>query len=170
MERKQTWIAGAAALGLAALFLWGLFGGGTAAELAPEPVKTVSPAEMREEAPSREGEQTYDAAVFRRSAPLRDPFRLAQPEENKQPIEPVPVSPKVQDVGKTAKAKAAPPPKPVLRGTMVSGKDRRAVLEYDGKTVTVKEGEQVGTWQVTAISRKKVVLSSPLGDEVLSLS
>lgn len=170
MERKRIWIAGAAALGLTALFLWGLFGGGTAAELVPEPSKPVSPVEMPEETAPEEGQQKYNAAAFRRSEPLRDPFRLAQPAESERPLELVPPVPKAWSGQDLAKPKAAAPSKPVLRGTFVSGEDRRAVLEYGGRAVTVKEGEQVGTWQVTAISRKKAVLSGPSGDEVLSLS
>lgn len=167
MERKRVWILSGASLGIVLLFLWGTFRGGTAAEIVPETVKEVPASVPLESEPQDGAAQKYDASTSLRDRPLRDPFRLAAPMEAKKSetmTTPQPSAPALP------RAENPVPLRPLLRGTLVLGDDRRAMIDFGGQTVTVKEGEQVGTWQVTAISQRKVVLSGPAGDEVLSLS
>ncbi len=170
MERKRIWILSGASLGIVLLFLWGTFRGGTAAEIVPEPVKERPAASMSLDEEAEGAAQKYDAASSLRDRPLRDPFRLAVPKENSGEGYGMPQT-SLTGPGSTAPIPEAPAvAAPILRGTMVLGTDRRAVIDFGGQTVTVKEGEQVGTWQVMAVSQKKVVLTGPSGDEVLSLS
>lgn len=157
MGRRKGLLLGACAA--AALFLWGLFRGGTAAELLPE--KPPEPVPEKKEIPPEPQRITmkYDANRYIRTKPLSDPFRLD--------AAPAPAE------GKPAAAKGASvqaePAVPVLQGILILGADRRAMVLTDGQTKTVKEGEQVGAWTVTGIAEKQVVLSGPAGQKTLTL-
>lgn len=59
--------------------------------------------------------------------------------------------------------------RPVLKGVLILGDDRRAMLACGGQTLTVKKGEQVGQWTVSDIEERQVVLSGAAGQAVLTL-
>lgn len=163
--KKKTLAAGA--LGAAGLFLslWGFFGGGTAAEhfpTAPKKAaeKTAAKAEESGEMPADTDapQMKYDISNRPiRTKPLSDPFRL--PEETEAAAA-VPVK---------EKGTAAPIAEPVLRGIMLFGSDKRAVIETAGGLSTVTEGEKVGSWQVTEIREKSVILSGASGEKRLTI-
>lgn len=157
--KKKTLAAGA--LGAAGLFLslWGFFGGGTAAEHFPTaPKKTAAKAADEMPADTDAPQMKYDISNRPiRTKPLRDPFRL--PEEREAAAE-IPVK---------EKGTAAPIAEPVLRGIMLFGSDKRAVIETAGGLSTVTEGEKVGSWQVTEIREKMVILSGASGEKRLTI-
>lgn len=158
-----------AGLGLAllALSLWGTFRGGTAAELLPE--ETPVPAVEEEAAPLSPETggivMKYDAARYVRTEPLRDPFHLEAPTAEETPAA-VPRTGASGQKGQAAQPEAEPP---VLKGVLILGDDRRAMLAYGGQTLTVKTGEQVGQWTVSDIEKQQVVLSGASGQAVLTL-
>lgn len=169
MAEKRVWLWAGGALG-AALMLWGLFPWGRAADVVPENVATVS-VPVEAESPEEDAVvQKYQAGRGARSRPLRDPFRIS--------TSPEPVtasSPALSAVGPASgngrgeSITQTSVNQPILRGTLILGEDRRAVIEWNGKVVTVREGEQVGPWQVTAITRKEAILAGPGMETVLSL-
>ena len=149
-----------------ALSLWGVFRGGTAAELLPEerpaPAAAV-PAEPAEEAPGGIV-MKYDANKYIRTKPLQDPFHVEMPlpEAGKG-------KGKAPPADKGIAAPAAAPAAPVLQGVLALGSDRRAMVSFGGETKTLRTGEQVGIWTVTKIAEKQIVLSGPAGEITLSL-
>lgn len=159
-EKKRLWTAGGLGLAMLLLSLWGVFRGGTAAELLPE-TPTEAPAVPAE--PAQETGRIvrkYDANKYIRTKPLRDPFRL--PEEGAG--QPAPAAASGEDA-----AVSSPAAVPVLQGILILGEDRRAMIADKGQTKTVRTGEQVGQWTVADITGKQVVLSGPGGQTVLSL-
>lgn len=66
---------------------------------------------------------------------------------------------------------AAPvsPAMPVLQGIADGAGGRLAMLNVDGRTVTLGEGESEGGWQVQRIERERVQLSGPGGAVWLAL-
>ena len=56
-----------------------------------------------------------------------------------------------------------------MKGVLILGDDRRAMMAYGGQTLTVKTGEQVGQWMVSDIEERQVVLSGAVGQAVLTL-
>ena len=49
------------------------------------------------------------------------------------------------------------------KGILAYKGDRRAILEVNGSTNVVREGERAGIWTVSEIQEKTVVLSSASG-------
>lgn len=170
MAGRRVWFAAGGAIGAAALLFWGLFPWGRAADVVPSTavVPVSAPAEENFSVDGG-GTQKYAAGRAARSQPLRDPFRvrMPKPEENPPPLSAAREK-VVPETGRRA-PDAGPAGAAVLRGTLILGGDRRAVIEWNRQVVTVREGEQVGPWQVTAITRKEVTLSGPGGATVLSL-
>lgn len=171
MAGRRVWFIAGGAVGAAALLFWGLFPWGRAADVVPGAVATpISISAEETPVDDRSGTQKYAAGRAARSQPLRDPFRVNGPEIA---ADPKPVS--VKSTGKSQETRggeAAPEAangQPILRGTLILGEDKRAVIEWGRQVVTVREGEQVGPWQVTAITRKEVTLLGPSGETVLSL-
>lgn len=167
-RRRQIGIAVGLGICGIALSLWGVFRGGTAAELLPEeqpaPAAAV-PAEPAEEAPGGIV-MKYDANKYIRTKPLQDPFHVEMPlpEAGKGKAKAPPA-----DKGSAAPAAAPAPAAPVLQGVLALGSDRRAMVSFGGETKTLCTGEQVGTWTVTEIAEKQIVLSGPAGEITLSL-
>lgn len=161
VEKKRLWTAGGLGLAMLLLSLWGVFRGGTAAELLPEtppeaPDVTAEPAQETGRIVRK-----YDANKYIRTKPLRDPFRLPAEAGEK----PAPTA-----AGGTGMDDAESPPSvPVLQGVLILGEDRRAMIADNGETKTVRTGEQVGQWTVADITGKQVVLSGPGGQTVLTL-
>lgn len=157
----------AAGLGLVllALSLWGTFRGGTAAELLPE--ETPAPAvEAAPLSPETGGiVMKYDAARYVRTEPLRDPFHLEAPAAEETPAS----VPRAGASGQKEQAAQPEAERPVLKGVLILGDDRRAMMAYGGQTLTVKTGEQVGQWTVSDIEERQVVLSGAAGQAVLTL-
>lgn len=150
---RKIWAAGAAGAACFLLSLWGIWRGGTAADVFPERAPPTMPAvQDRFLAANETGRPVlrYDANTYIRTRPLRDPFRL--PEEGTAPV--------------TGGFSAD---RPRLQGVLILGEDRRAMVETGGRTATVKVGEQVGLWTVMEIAEKRIVLSGPAGQAVLSL-
>jgi len=166
MEKRRMWLLAGISFAIAALFLWGTFRFGTAAELFPERGKEPAPAasgfpmeEKTEETAETEEPpvMVYDASAYRRDTPLRDPFRA----QVRQKAEPAP--------GNGSAGKRTETSRPRLCGILISGEDRRAMLELDGLVKTVKEGELAGEWTVMIIEKKQALLSGPAGELTLSL-
>lgn len=161
---QRTFLIGAA-LSVLALALWGTLRFGTAAELFPEKKETPAPAasdELPEPAEETGGRASlkYDAARYRRAAPLADPFRMEAIAAGKKDV-----THAEHMAGGNASAESLP----ILRGTMRGAGGARALLEIDGQQKTVKEGEWAGVWTVVKIGKKNVVLDGPAGERTLSL-
>ncbi|WP_299142200.1 hypothetical protein [uncultured Dialister sp.] len=172
MAMKRRWILPLGGLAVLALTFWGIWGIGTAGKVLPEK-KPAAPVEVLPE--KEEGtSMKYDAALHRRGKPLPDPFHAeAWAGENK--MEPLPTIPKevspapetvpLPSEGKTEKRRSTGVP--VLKGIMSYQSDRRAILAVDGASVSVKEGERAGLWDVQDIQDKSVTLVS--GESTLTL-
>ena len=167
MAMKRRWILPLAGAAVTALTLWGIYGVGTAGKLLPE--KKPKPAAVEVLPDTEDGPVLkYDAALHRRGKPLPDPFHadaLSSMEKEKAP--PLAMEGKVAE---NFSAEAVPKPSkkeksagfglPVLKGVMAYGSERRAMLEMDGNSVVVKEGERAGPWSVSEIQDKNVTLVS----------
>ena len=177
--KSWTWPLVCAALLL--LSLWGFWGEGTASKLLPE---KEAPAVSTKKAPVPKTEEVtieeiegdkpvkrYDASLYVRAKPLQDPFHMdAIKEANQQKKE------EVKETSKTpAKKKVAPAgetlsyaSEPTLRGIMAFGSEKRAIIECQGQSMTVREGESAGPWKVSSIGEKTVTLAGASG--VIELS
>lgn len=166
-QRRRIGMAAGLGLALLALSLWGTFRGGTAAELLPE--ETPAPAVEAEAAPLSPETggivMKYDAARYVRTEPLRDPFHLEAPPAEEKPA----AVPRAGASGQKEQAAQPEAERPVLKGVLILGDDRRAMMAYGGQTLTVKTGEQVGQWMVSDIEERQVVLSGAAGQAVLTL-
>lgn len=166
-QRRRIGMAAGLGLALLALSLWGTFRGGTAAELLPE--ETPAPAVEAEAAPLSPETggivMKYDAARYVRTEPLRDPFHLEAPPAEEKPA----AVPRAGASGQKEQAAQPEAERPVLKGVLILGDDRRAIMAYGGQTLTVKTGEQVGQWMVSDIEERQVVLSGAAGQAVLTL-
>lgn len=165
MAIQRRWILPLGALAAVGLTLWGIYGVGTAGTLLPEKRAASSPVEVLPE--EEDGlSMKYDAALHRRGKPLQDPFHA----EALVPVEKGKTPPPVVEGREEAPAGKAPGLKkketssasglPVLKGVMAYGSQRRALLEIDGTSIVVKEGERAGPWDVSDIQDKKVTLVS----------
>lgn len=158
------------------LTIWGLYGEGTAGKLLPEkgPVSaaTVETLPVKEE----EVSMKYDAALHRRGKPLQDPFHsdalvkagVSDPTPAQVKGEKPMASPVVKGKKGDQKQSRLSTGMPVLKGIMAYRSDRRAILELDGTSMVVREGEQAGLWNVTEIQERGATLIS--GGSTLQLS
>lgn len=165
MAIQRRWILPLGALAAVGLTLWGLYGVGTAGTLLPEKRAASSPVEVLPE--EEDGlSLKYDAALHRRGKPLQDPFHADAlvPVEKGRP--PLPVvegreeAPAGKAPGLKKKETSSASGLPVLKGVMAYGSQRRALLEIDGTSIVVKEGERAGPWYVSDIQDRKVTLVS----------
>ena len=165
MAIQRRWILPLGALAAVGLTLWGIYGVGTAGTLLPEKRAASSPVEVLPE--EEDGlSLKYDAALHRRGKPLQDPFHADAlvPVEKGRP--PLPVvegreeAPAGKAPGLKKKETSSASGLPVLKGVMAYGSQRRALLEIDGTSIVVKEGERAGPWDVSDIQDKKVTLVS----------
>lgn len=177
--KSWTWPLLCAALLL--LSLWGFWGEGTASKLLPEKEKaTVStkPAPVEEtgtvsieEIEGDKPVKRYDASLHVRAKPLQDPFHMeAIKKANQQKKEEIKETPKASTRKKVAPAKetASYASEPTLRGIMAFGSEKRAIIECQGQSMTVREGESAGPWKVSSIGEKTVTLAGTSG--VIELS
>lgn len=165
MAIQRRWILPLGALAAVGLTLWGIYGVGTAGTLLPEKRAASSPVEVLPE--EEDGlSMKYDAALHRRGKPLQDPFHADAlvPVEKGRP--PLPVvegreeAPAGKAPGLKKKETSSASGLPVLKGVMAYGSQRRALLEIDGTSIVVKEGERAGPWDVSDIQDKKMTLVS----------
>ena len=165
MAIQRRWILPLGALAAVGLTLWGIYGVGTAGTLLPEKRAASSPVEVLPE--EEDGlSLKYDAALHRRGKPLQDPFHVDAlvPVEKGRP--PLPVvegreeAPAGKAPGLKKKETSSASGLPVLKGVMAYGSQRRALLEMDGTSIVVKEGERAGPWDVSDIQDRKVTLVS----------
>ena len=165
MAIQRRWILPLGVLAAVGLTLWGLYGVGTAGTLLPEKRAASSPVEVLPE--EEDGlSLKYDAALHRRGRPLQDPFHAEAlvPVEKGRP--PLPVvegreeAPAGKAPGLKKKETSSASGLPVLKGVMAYGSQRRALLEMDGTSIVVKEGERAGPWDVSDIQDRKVTLVS----------
>lgn len=165
MAIQRRWILPLGALAAVGLTLWGIYGVGTAGTLLPEKRAASSPVEVLPE--EEDGlSLKYDAALYRRGKPLQDPFHADAlvPVEKGRP--PLPVvegreeAPAGKAPGLKKKETSSASGLPVLKGVMAYGSQRRALLEMDGTSIVVKEGERAGPWDVSDIQDRKVTLVS----------
>lgn len=175
--KSWTWPLVCAALLL--LSLWGFWGEGTASKLLPEKEKTVSSAKSQvatekgsasfEEIDENKPVKRYDATLHVRAKPLPDPFHMEAIQKAKQP-KAVETTTKAPTVKKAATTKEAPiyAAEPTLRGVMAFGSEKRAIIEYQGQSMTMREGESRGPWKVSSIGEKTVTLTGSSG--VIELS
>ncbi len=153
------------AVGIASVILmfWGIFGTGNKNRISAqkeqknviENKKSLSSAGSYEEASSV---KKYDAALYLRAKPLRDPFQagmddVKKPEQNSSPVKQVPV-------GNTEKEIIA---KPVLQGIICFNDTYLA-------SFTVRRGDRMGEWVVTSIQKKSVELSGNGEKRTLTLT
>lgn len=165
MAIQRRWILPLGALAAVGLTLWGIYGVGTAGTLLPEKRAASSPVEVLPE--EEDGlSLKYDATLHRRGKPLQDPFHADAlvPVEKGRP--PLPVvegreeAPAGKAPGLKKKETSSASGLPVLKGVMAYGSQRRALLEMDGTSIVVKEGERAGPWDVSDIQDRKVTLVS----------
>lgn len=165
MAIQRRWILPLGALAAVGLTLWGIYGVGTAGTLLPEKRAASSLVEVLPE--EEDGlSLKYDAALHRRGKPLQDPFHADAlvPVEKGRP--PLPVvegreeAPAGKAPGLKKKETSSASGLPVLKGVMAYGSQRRALLEMDGTSIVVKEGERAGPWDVSDIQDRKVTLVS----------
>lgn len=165
MAIQRRWILPLGVLAAVGLTLWGLYGVGTAGTLLPEKRAASSPVEVLPE--EEDGlSLKYDAALHRRGRPLQDPFHaeaLVTVEKKKTPppaVEESTGAPAAEAPGLKKKETSSASGLPVLKGVMAYGSQRRALLEIDGTSIVVKEGERAGPWDVSDIQDRKVTLVS----------
>lgn len=169
----------AAGLAAALFIIWGFTGEGTAKKLLPEKAPAGTAASSINETGSDFAEDgrfvmKYDAARFRRGKPLQDPFHAraiaqAKKEDLKKEISPATLKPaEKKDVPSVKRQETAVQGRkhsdiPKLKGIMAYRDDRRAIIELDGETFVLKEGERAGVWTISGIEEKKVILQSARG-------
>ncbi len=164
------------------LSFWGFWGEGTASKLLPEKEATTfsekkTPAkETIEESVSlediEEGKpvKRYDASLHVRAKPLQDPFHVEAIKKANQQKKAEGKESAKAPTAKKAAAKAEPSyaAEPTLRGIMAFGSEKRAIIECQGQSMTVREGESAGPWKVSSIGEKTVTLAGASG--VIELS
>ena len=176
MSPLRKWMIPAAGMVMLVLALWGVYGTGTARRNLPEkaePASQVTVSELPEEG-SGEAVQKYNAAIHRRSKPLADPFHMDAlvkakeikevPAPKSEVVAPLP-GPPAGAARKDAPpaGKGAAPSMPVLKGILSYKGEKRAILEMNGSTDVMREGEKKGIWTVSEIQEKAVILSSNSG-------
>ncbi len=181
MAGRKRWIWLGIAIGIILLSLWGLWGEGTASKLLPEKKeikkKTVTVSESSEEEPeAMKAVKRYDASLHVRSKPIKDPFHAEAIAKEAKAEKEVKVSTAEKTVKKSTKKNSSYEPVkkketamyPKLQGIMAFGDKKRAVIEWNGESYTVGEGEQVGLWTVSGIEKRTVTLTGSPGTLTLS--
>lgn len=168
MSPLHKWMIPAAGLAVLALTIWGVYGVGTARKNLPEKERTpsaVTVSEVPDEGSSGDAERKYNAALHRRSGPLADPFHMEaiQAAGEKEKISLPSGNTSNVPAGKPERTDKADYSQPLLKGILAYKGDRRAILEVNGSTNVVREGERAGIWTVSEIQEKTVVLSSASG-------
>ncbi len=175
----KKWTIFLAAAVVLLLSLWGFWGEGTASKLFPEKEIGASQGaaqpslDTKVEEPMGEEEgpvKRYDAALHVRAKPLKDPFHMeAIRKEEKPKVSATKSAPSAPAAKKQAGEKEISyPVSPLCRGIMAFGSEKRAIIEYRGESMTVKEGERAGPWKVSSIEEKKVTLTGASGTVELS--
>lgn len=181
MAGRKRWIWLGIAIGIILLSLWGLWGEGTASKLLPEKKeikkKTVTVSESSEGEPeAMKAVKRYDASLYVRSKPIKDPFHGEAIAKEAKTEKEAKVSASKESARKVAKASSSQEPVkkketamyPKLQGIMAFGNKKRAVIEWNGESYTVGEGEQVGLWTVSGIEKRTVTLTGSPGTLTLS--
>ena len=181
MAGRKRWIGLGIAILMVLLSLWGLWGEGTASKLLPEKKeiqrKPVAVSEVSTEEPSTmKPVKRYDASLHVRSKPIKDPFHAeviakeAKAEKVAQSVSGVIVSKKPAEPSSSRELvkKKETTMYPKLQGIMSFGNKKRAVMEWQGESYTVGEGEQVGLWTVSGIEKRTVTLTGSPGTLTLS--
>lgn len=169
MDRTfRKWIAPAIGAAVAVLMMWGILGIGKASIVVPEETDRTIPAAVNEKEIELEeisgGVKKYDAALYLRGSPLKDPFHAERSYASMKGSKKVPEIPALE------RRKERISSEPVLQGVIEYGENRRAMLAVNGESVTVRKGDRVGIWSVISIGEKTVQLSSKAGNLVLELS
>lgn len=181
MAERKRWIWLGIAIGIILLSLWGLWGEGTASKLLPEKKeikkKTVTVSESSEEEPeAMKPVKRYDASLHIRSKPIKDPFHaeaIAKEAKAEKAAKATPsvIAPKKlvePSSSRDSVKKKETTMYPKLQGIMSFGNKKRAVMEWQGESYTVGEGEQVGLWTVSGIEKRTVTLTGSPGTLTLS--
>ena len=181
MAGRKRWIWLGVAIVMVLLSLWGLWGEGTASKLLPEkkevPRKSVAVSEVQEEEPSAmKAVKRYDASLHVRSKPIKDPFHAEAIAKEAKATKVSNVSAESRAAKKSAVTSSAVEPikeketamYPKLQGIMSYGNKKRAVIQWNGESYTVGEGEQVGLWTVSGIEKRTVTLTGSPGTLTLS--
>ncbi len=164
---RRRWIVPVTGAVAAVLTVWGILGVGKASTVIPEEANGTTPAAVNESEMKfgkiSGGVKKYDAALYLRGKPLKDPFCAVRSYDSKRENEEAPQMPAAE--GTTGTIHLAP----VLQGVMEYGGNRRAMLAVNGESVTVRKGDRVGIWSVVSIGEKTVQLSSAAGNLFLEL-
>lgn len=159
---RRRWIVPVTGAVAAVLTVWGILGVGKASTVIPEEANGTTPAAVNESEMKfgkiSGGVKKYDAALYLRGKPLKDPFYAVRSYDSKRENEEAPQMPAAE--GTTGTIHLAP----VLQGVMEYGGNRRAMLAVNGESVTVRKGDRVGIWSVVSIGEKTVQLSSAAGN------
>lgn len=160
------------------LSVWGYWGGGTAAGLLPEKNKNIEVSSASGEASDGFSEgrmdggsrKVYDAALYRREGPMKDPFHVAGIEAVAAEAASAAGKTHAAPLGNTAPSVKTDsesikqtPLLQELKGIIHFGEEKRAIAELGGVVKTLKEGEQIGIWTVSSIREKTVSFSSASG-------
>ena len=163
----RRWIIPAAGVLAAVLTMWGILGVGKASTVIPEEASRITPAAVNESELKIEeiqgGVRKYDAALYLRGKPLKDPFHAVRSYDSKRENE------EMVQIPTAERATVNTHVEPVLQGVMEYGGTRRAMLAVNGESITVRKGDQVGVWSVVSIEEKTVQLSSAAGNLFLKL-
>ena len=153
---RRRWIVPVTGAVAAVLTVWGILGVGKASTVIPEEANSTTPDAVNESEMKlgeiSGGVKKYDAALYLRGKPLKDPFYAVRSYDSKRENEEAPQMPVAE--GTTGTIHLAP----VLQGVREYGGNRRAMLAVNGESVTVRKGDRVGIWSVVSIVEKTVQL------------
>lgn len=123
---RRKWIVPVTEAVAAVLTVWGILGVGKASTVIPEEANGTTPAAVNESEMKfgkiSGGVKKYDAALYLRGKPLKDPFYAVRSYDSKRENEEAPQMPVAE--GTTGTIHLAP----VLQGVMEYGGNRRAML------------------------------------------
>lgn len=141
---RRRWIVPVTGAVAAVLTVWGILGVGKASTVIPEEANGTTPAAVNESEMKfgkiSGGVKKYDAALYLRGKPLKDPFYAVRSYDSKRENEEAPQMPAAEGITGTIHLA------PVLQGVMEYGGNRRAMLAVNGESVTVRKGDRVGIW------------------------
>lgn len=117
-----------------------------------------------------EVEKVYDAGMYLRSKPLKDPFhsegiaKIDAEMKNGMNVK------NTQTANlKYEHKERKNTPVPDLYGVAALGNSRKALLSYGSNTINAKEGDRVGDWTVVSIGDKTVELANNSERKILEL-
>ncbi len=189
MGERKHWIWIAAGLLTILLILWGYWGEWTAAKVFPEkkeiqrevasnPTSSSKSFSTEVDTDTERGAvKKYDAARYVRSKPLKDPFhaeaiaKATQAEKEKIASDKSVAASQVPSASthkSEKKQKERKDDYPKLQGIMEFGSQKRAIIEWNGESYIVGEGEQVGLWTVSGIEKRTVTLTGAPGTLTIS--